>query len=348
MTDQNRQTWIPEFCRLPTLFSLMVICELVVVLLELGYARSLVSFIDQLSISSLFVQWLALLIAVTMCGLRDPLSRLPLPLAMTIAFLLILSLTASLTWAAVNYAGLVGFDTVGPVEPWVTIGRNVLIAALVTLAAGRYFYIQHRWKQQVESLARAEVRTLQARIRPHFLFNSMNTIASLIHSKPDVAEACIENLSELFRAALNSLDKTNTLSTEMSLCRQYLDIESLRLGDRLVVDWQVDEPLPDIQLPPLTIQPLFENAIYHGISQLAQPGTVSVHGRVVEGHWELCLKNPVPSSSVTDHNPGHQLAIENIRQRLSHLFDGASLKMQLLDHEFSATMRLPLNKQHQT
>ncbi len=342
----SSHNWFPDFCRLPTLFSLMVLSELVVILLEIGAGGSREVLIDRLSLSSAFAQWLAIMLALVLCSSRGLLNRLPVVAGLLLALMIIVLLTAMLTGIGIGLLRMINGGTIDITEIAGPMLRNALIAALVALATGRYFYIQQRWRSQVEQLAEARVQALQARIRPHFLFNSMNTIASLIHSNPDVAEQCVEDLSELFRAALASLDQTTTLEQELMLCRQYLQIEALRLGDRFSLDWPEDDDVPDIRLPPLTLQPLFENAIYHGISQLSQPGCIEVRSERDDQGWTLHIINPLPEHSITDHNSGHQIAMSNIRQRLAHFFGNrARLETGLRGARFHATMRLPSTTQ---
>ena len=140
-----------------------------------------------------------------------------------------------------------------------------------------------QWQERVEAASKAQVDALQARIRPHFLFNSMNTIASLIRTRPAEAERTVEDLSDLFRAALGSAETPGTLGEELDLMDHYLRIEKLRLGDRLRVEIEADELPRDLPLPRLLLQPLVENAIYHGVQPLADGGTIRIAGRHLPG-----------------------------------------------------------------
>src|SRR5690606_5465417 len=141
----------------------------------------------------------------------------------------------------------------------VFVGGVAALAAIITAAALRYFYVQQQWAEQVQAKADAEVRALQARIRPHFLFNSMNSIASLVRRDPATAERAIEDLSDLFRAALGAGQGPATLDEEIILAERFLAIEKLRLGDRLKVDWQREDDLPlTLSMPRLILQPLVE------------------------------------------------------------------------------------------
>ena len=197
---------------------------------------------------------------------------------------------------------------------WGAAAITMLIAAVVL----RYLYINDGWQAQVRASARAEVEALQARIKPLFLFNSMNTIAGLVRSDPAVAERAVLDLSDLFRAALGANKGDSTLAEEVELAERYLAIEQLRLGDRLHVNWYRDEPLPwDFAMPRLVLQPLLENAVLHGISRLPEGGTVEI-ALSVEGH-ELLLRvrNPAPPPRERDGR-GAQHAQANIGQRLRY------------------------------
>src|SRR5258708_8954722 len=157
--------------------------------------------------------------------------------------------------------------------------RNVWIGLVVPGLALRYFYVAHEWRCSVELRASARVHALQACIRPHFLFNSMNTIAALTRSNPARAEAAVQDLADLFRAALSDKRDTITLAEELEVARTYQRIEQLRLGPRLQVEWKTD-PLPaNALVPSLMIQPLLENAIYHAIDPRAKrrPVMITAH-----------------------------------------------------------------------
>ena len=140
----------------------------------------------------------------------------------------------------------------------------------------RYNYIQRSLHTREESELHARIQALQSRIRPHFLFNSMNIIASLIPVDPDVAETVVEDLSELFRASLQEEGSEVSIEEELALCRRYTRIEYLRLGERLNIEWQIEDAVESVKIPLLTLQPLLENAIYHGIQPMPEGGTITV------------------------------------------------------------------------
>jgi two-component system sensor histidine kinase AlgZ len=202
--------------------------------------------------------------------------------------------------------------------------RNLAIGFIVSSLALRYFYVSAEWKHSVELEARARIRALQARIRPHFLFNSMNTIAALTRSDPLRAEEAIEDLADLFRASLSDAQHLVTIEDEFEVMRVYQRIEHLRLGDRLKVEWRVDGIPSEALIPSLSVQPLLENAIYHGIERLPQGGIIQIEGRCENGTIELALTNPLPPSAQESFRSGNRLALDNIRQRFELAWPGKS------------------------
>lgn len=210
------------------------------------------------------------------------------------------------------------------------VWRNMAISAIVNAIALRYFYIQYHWKKEIEASANARAQALQARIRPHFLFNSMNSIASLIRFQPDKAEHAILDFADLFRASLVDIKTTVTFQEEFTLCQQYLNIEALRLGERLQVVWEIDKIPFDALLPPLSLQPLLENAVYHGIQPLTEGGTISITGQFDGKSIKLNIQNPLRDSHFS--HQGHHIAQENIRQRLQ-VFYGSLAKLNIQKEE---------------
>lgn len=191
-----------------------------------------------------------------------------------------------------------------------------------------------------ESELQSRIQALQSRIRPHFLFNSMNSIASLISVDPDAAEKVVEDLSQLFRASLSTNEEQVTLAQEVSLCRRYLYIEQLRLGDRLTMDWQIDEPLLSQPIPLLTLQPLLENAVYHGIQARPEGGEIRI--AIYRADNEVCISiaNPVPP--VRGHHRGNRMAQDNIRYRLEALHGkAAKLDVSQLSGHYQIIVRYP-------
>lgn len=187
----------------------------------------------------------------------------------------------------------------------------------------------------------SHLTALQARIQPHFLFNSMNTIASLIAVNPDQAEEAVLDLSELFRASLRTVDQLIPLNQELDLCQRYLAIEALRLGDRLTLEWAIEPGLEAQAIPPLSLQPLVENAIYHGIQPRPDGGTVRIEAQSRGDFVYLMVQNPIPDQNDRQHE-GNRMALANIRLRLQALFGApAVLKQSHHNDIYTVTLRLP-------
>lgn len=219
--------------------------------------------------------------------------------------------------------------------------RYWLFTGVLTLALIGYFDLRNRALSP--ALTQARLQALQARIRPHFLFNSLNAVLSLMRSEPRRAETALEDLCELFRVLMADNRKLIPLKQELELCRQYLDIESLRLEDRLNVEWRVDEMPDDAMVPVLVLQPLLENAVYHGIEPSAQPGTISIDVHRKSDRLEVVLSNPVTQSS--RQQTGNRMALANIKERLQLHFDAeATLTTKSDDGRFEVRIVLPYVK----
>ena len=338
-------TWLPDFCSIPVLFAMMVVAELVAMVVVLAPSDEAAPAWSRLGASSLFVQWLALIFAVGLCKLRPWLLRLSPWLGEMAAYIFMIAVTAagSAVVFAFDQALTLGL-TLPPEFQWRFIVRNSLICACIGAAVLRYFYVLEQWREGVRAEARARFEALQARIRPHFLFNSMNVIASLIRSRPNEAETAIEDLADLFRAALSKGDGLRTLGEELDLARGYLRIEQLRLGPRLRVDWQMGDLPRDMELPALLLQPLVENAVYHGVQPLAEGGCVSVRGGIVGATVEIEIANPLPAATARAPR-GNGIAVANIRSRIEYHFGNrGGLDVRESETDFVCVVRLPYTR----
>lgn len=337
-TPTNRD-FVPDLCRVQAILILLISTQLVVILFAL--IRGSQQWIDweYLGLVSLFAQWSVLSSATLICLLRRSLARLPVALTSAAVLLVVLGVVTGFT--LLGQALLQA--SIGGLQPqWLPLTRNLVIASVITLMTLRYFYLQHRWQQQKQAQMEASLAALQARIQPHFLFNSMNSIASLIATDPATAEEAVLDLSALFRASLRGSDgQLLTLQAEITLCQHYLDLERLRLGERLQVNWQLDDACQQQLIPPLTLQPLLENAIYHGIQPRPDGGTVVICSWHSRHHTHIQVSNPLPAG-VAREQQGHQMALANIRARLENAFDPpAQLKTRHNDGRFEATLVLP-------
>ncbi|HVC16464.1 MAG TPA: histidine kinase [Rhodanobacter sp.] len=313
--DRIEHSPLPDFCQLPALFALFVVGALTVTVMWL--ARDNQRDWPAYSVSMLFVTWLTLVIAVTVCKLRPLLQRLPGHTPYFGVWLLIVLIVAVASALAHWFDGALQMQMIGS-GALVFVRDNVLIAALLGAAMLRYFYVLTQWQTRLAAASRAQVEALQARIRPHFLFNSMNTVAALIRVDPVAAERTVEDLSELFRAALGQHDTDDgTLGEELALIERYLAIEQLRLGERLRVRRELDELPADFPLPRLLLQPLVENAVRHGIQPLRDGGEVVLRGHRDGGGIRIEIINPLPA---TPAEPGNGHGLDSVRQRVAFRF----------------------------
>ena len=315
---------------------LLITSELMVLVLAIVQASD--GWIDwnYFALLSLFVQWATLTSAALICVLRPRLARLSVPRA-TLAIALIILLDV-LTFSL--FADNILHPQPGVIN-WQSIAKKLLLALLIVLIVLRYFYLQHQWQQQREAEMQAHLAALQARIQPHFLFNSMNTIASLIATDPEQAEEAVLDLSELFRASLRTSDQLIPLAKELDLCQRYLAIEALRLGSRLTLEWHIAGGLEYQAIPPLTLQPLVENAVYHGIQPRQEGGTVRIEAEARGDFVYLLVQNPKPDGNGRLHS-GNRMALSNIQARLHALFgESAVLKHSHQDDVYTVTLRLP-------
>ena len=327
---------LPDFCSLPVLFALLVVGALTVTLMWLAPGGT--GNLRDYCIAVLFSSWLSVLLTVLLCKLRAGMQRLPGLLPYAAVWLLLVATVgisaAVLGW--VDHSLMIGL-TPRPTHRFVR--DSVLATGLLGAGLLRYFFVVAQWQFRMAAEAQAQVAALQARIRPHFLFNSMNAVAALIRVDPDAAERTVENLAELFRAALGSDPASvGTLGEELTLVDRYLDIESLRLGDRLRVERDIDVPA-ELPMPRLLLQPLVENAIRHGVQPSLAGGTIRLGGRRVAAGVEIVIDNPIADGAPI---PGTGHGLRNVRERVRfHYGERASVRVETLVDRFIVTVFLP-------
>jgi two-component system sensor histidine kinase AlgZ len=224
-----------------------------------------------------------------------------------------------------------------------TLARHLLFALA---AAGLLLaYFQLRERALSPAIVEARLQALQARIRPHFLFNSINAVLSLVRSEPRRAEAALEDMAELFRVLMRDNRDLAPLADEVHLCRQYLDLEKLRLGERLAVDWNVKSMPGDALVPPLMLQPLLENAVYHGVEPSSEQGTVTINIFLSRGEVHVLLRNPYREGT-SRQRQGNRMALANVRERLALHFDAeASLESRIARDSYEVHIRVPYRTQ---
>jgi two-component system, LytTR family, sensor histidine kinase AlgZ len=259
-------------------------------------------------------------------GLVCALRRFIAPLSPAARMAALAALGGLLAWAASWPLLAVGLLEPAPLRVW------SLPLAGAAMALPLAWWLQSREKARTPADARARLAELQSRIRPHFLFNTLNTAISLVRSDPPRAEGVLENLAELFRVAIEDDGRggTASLADEIDLAQRYLAIEQLRFGERLDVRWELDAGASAARLPPLALQPLLENAVRHGIEPAEAGGSIRVRTRSALGRAEIVIDNSLPGPGART-NPGHGVALANVRARLRLLHD--------LDAQFEAGQR---------
>lgn len=341
----QRSHYLPDFCAGHMVLAIVLIVELTALIVTLARDASSVAFWTDLARTSLFLIWIGLAGQAALCLARRRLETLPVAagaaavLGIVCGIVLIVSEVAYRIGASALLSGG-EMQTLFPRAHFAFIGRNVAIAFIVTALALRYFFVTHEWRRNIEMQSRARVHALQARIRPHFLFNSMNTIAALTRTNPVRAEEAVQDLADLFRASLAEQRTEITLAEEIGIAKTYERIELLRLGERLQVDWQVAGVPQAAIVPSLMLQPLLENAIYHGIEPRSGGGTVTVNGEYANGLVTIVVRNPLPEGPVL--RDGNRVALANIRERLALMYGArAAVKAGRFDEEYIVTLRFP-------
>ncbi len=348
MTESSKQTldtitadscFLPNFCSIQVVFAVVITAQLLALVLALNNtAGAGADFSSSLSLYSLFIQWVALIWAALVCVLRQHLRHLPNWLAGIVVWLLILLITLAVSEVSIYVLDL---ENSGQ-EHLFFVLKNMAVSAIVAALVLRYIYLQFLWRLQVIAESQAHLQSLQSRIRPHFLFNSMNTIASLIHSRPALAEETVHDLSDLFRASLSDARNLSTLGEELELARGYLRIEAQRLGERLQVTWDLDELPLEARMPALMLQPLLENAVYHGIEPAPGPGSIEIVGRYRRKRVNISIRNSQAPEIQGGRSSGNRMAMDNIRQRLQGCYqEQAGLTQSEVDGGYQVRLFFP-------
>lgn len=338
--QQNKRFFIPDFCQTQSVFIVILVAELLAILLSLARFDN-DNFWTILAFYSLFIQWVALISAGCLCLLRGWLRELSDVKAGTISYVIILVITllaSILTQLLEQWVDPT--QTVFDPKPVIA---NLMVAAILAAFWLRLFYLQAQYRLRLQAETEAKLQALQARIKPHFLFNSMNILSSLIAIAPEKAEQVVDDLSTLFRASLREHREMVSLTEEIKICKHYFHIESLRLGDRMTVDWQIDGDISPYNVPSLLLQPLVENAVYHGIQPLVEGGTITVNISASATELNIVIKNPFDAKRHDDRE-GNKVAVSNISDRLALLYgDNFKFDRQEFDNEYVVTINLPMS-----
>lgn len=335
--------YLPNLCLPQALLRTVVVAELLAIVLALVVANDLSDFLMGLGLYSLFVQWVTLASVFTLCVLSrffhkpSVLKASSIVLAVTTFFTLVASLMGLLVTG--HRAGIDGLLFDG-----LFLFKNLVISFVISIVMLRYFYIHSQWEETVKADSAAKYDALQARMRPHFLFNSLNTIAHLVYKEPGKAEEALLDLADIMRLTLDKRARIS-LKEELDLTLAYLRMEGLRLGEkRLHVKLDMDRnSLPlDMDIPPFLLQPLVENAVYHGIQPRQDGGLLTVSLYDAGNRLDVSVTNPLPPSGVSTHQKGNHIAQENMVNRLRLAYgDRANLKIQKSVQQYRVSFSIP-------
>lgn len=323
---------LPNFCNLGVNLRILVAVNGMSLVAAVLKSSGWPLFWQELTGIAVLVQPVLLLSLLLLCAGRKLLERMSYPGSMVLVVLLEEMLVTLMYHLGRDFLGA---------EAGFQLYRYWAFTFLMTAALLAYFNLRSRALSP--ALGEARLQALQARIRPHFLFNSINAVLSLIRSNPKAAESALEDLADLFRVLMADNRNLVSLEKEVALSRQYLGLEQLRLGDRLRVTWHIEKMPHDAQIPPLVLQPLLENAVCHGIEPSSQPGEIFVNIYTSRNQVHLVLRNPYRSEG--GHHGGNKMALGNIRERLALHFDAeASLTTQISDSTYQVHMVIPYLK----
>ncbi len=343
-TTENSIGYLPELCTPQAILRVMVGAEVLALVLALtSSSATYQASIVRLGLTSLFVQWVVLSSTITVCILSDKIKRLNV-VNLTLAVSLIV---AGFTIGASILAIMAdSYQKVGVIHYWDTpfILRNVFVGLVISILALHYFYVHSQRAEFLRADSGAKYDALQSRMRPHFLFNSLNSIAQLVQVDKDKAEDALLDLADIFRTTLDTRNRI-TLGEELDVTLRYLRMEGLRLGKRrLNIVWDMDrQTLPfNMEIPPLLLQPLVENAIYHGIQPCKDGGTLGISLYDAGARLDVVVTNPVPPEGTNDHQKGNHIAQENLKNRLRLAYgDRANLKISKTDHQYRVSFSIP-------
>jgi two-component system sensor histidine kinase AlgZ len=324
---------LPDFRSLGVVVRILLLGNIAGFVAALILSRDMIQFAAQCARLAVVLEPALLASLVSLYALSKWLARQPYAWGIGIVMLLVA------LWTAL--ALKLNMELGEELTPFEVVRAWMLSCSLAGFLIAYFF-----WRKRAYSpaLTEARLQALQARIRPHFLFNSINAVLSLIRSDPKRAEEALEDLAELFRALMQDNRRLTTLADELALCRQYVNIEQLRLGERLQVEWDVATMPADALVPQLLLQPLVENAIYHGIEPGAEPGRVLIRISRVKDQVRLLLANPYHPDY--QHRAGNRMALANIRERLVLHFDvEASLATEIVGDQFEIRIVLPYRRE---
>ena len=333
--NQNAHTnALPDFRNLGILLRILLLANLAVAGAALAKAATIQGAWEELLVMSALAQPVIIVLILLLVALSPLLRRLPYAGGATAVAALALFVTLGLHTVSQD---MFRADLVAETSP----ARPMVLSLLLTICVLAYFNL--RGRALSPAIAEARLQALQARIRPHFLYNSINAVLSLIRQDPRRAETALEDLADLFRVVMGDNRDLSPIAREVELCQRYLELEQLRLGDRLRVVWRIDKMPGDALIPPLVLQPLLENAVYHGIEPRVEPGEVSIDIYPLRNRVHAVLRNPYAREGA--HHAGNKMALANIRERLQLHFDvEATLETRVGEETYQVHIALPYVK----
>lgn len=327
--DRGRtESLVPNFGGATIALRLIILAQLIAVVLTVARHGAInAAMWTDLFHMTVLTQAIAAASIVTLKAIAVPARRL----SPRVAGILVFFVLVVVALATVEMLTL-GLYTTGRIpERWPDWHGSLLVrtalVAVVFFALGlNYIMVNHRARLETQQQQRDRLQALQSRIRPHFLFNSMNSIATLIESDPELAERALQDLADVFRVLLADARKMVPITAESELARQYLNIEKLRLGERLQIKWTASNVPRSALIPSLTLQPLIENAVYHGIEPSFAGGTVDIQLWSEQDNLNVMISNPLPEiTNQAQHRRGNQIAMNNVRERLESHFGGQAV-----------------------
>ncbi len=343
--DASEHDVLPNFCGGWIIFNVVVVAELLAIVINLFLPSGFVTphAWSDLLVVTVFVQWVALAGTASLCGLRRWLNRLPPLRALLFAYLVLLVCTFLVGELAILALWLMG--QIGTWRPaWHGNFQifNLTISAIANGLLLRYFFAKQELLTRTRSEARAKLQALQSRIRPHFVFNSLNIIASLTRNEPAKAEAAIEDMADLFRMMLNEDEAMVPVRNEIEVARKYLALEGLRLDQRLTVNWDIGSYPRKAVMPVLTLQPILEFLIRHGIEDQPSGGALAIRLWDQDDNLHIRIAAPAARSRARREDAARDQTLDNIRLRLhNHYGDTARIDQQEQDGTTVVTAVLP-------
>ncbi len=322
--DAADSGFLPDFCSGEVILNVVILAACLSIVATIITPPLTANLFKDLFLITVFIEWIALISAVVLCTARRYLNRLPERRSLLMAYLLLLCVTWAVSEAALWLLAASGFiDSSRPVWYGYFHGQNLTVSAIVNGLALRYFVARHEARQKTLSEARARAEIRRQRIRPHFLFSSMNIIASLTQRAPARAESAIEDMADLFRLMLDENKELIAVHQEVQVARKYLKLEKLRLENRLHTTWHSENVPRTAKTPALILQLMLESAIRYGIETSPEGGQVEIGLAVKGGVLNIDMSAPAPPHTPDIDEAERDAALANIRRRLADYYGDA-------------------------